>query len=72
MSVDRSAVVANVSAINSIDNKVYAFDGITGEVDILHPMTGDTTPVTTLNPAIPIAGAAAARRERSRDGESGH
>ncbi|MBV8729620.1 MAG: hypothetical protein JO336_07405 [Acidobacteriia bacterium] len=45
----------------------YAFNGITGEVVILDPATGNTTPVTTLDPsASVIAGAAPAVPQRRR------
>jgi hypothetical protein len=59
-----------LSTIVNVKDKIYAFNGITGEVDILDPTTGSTTPTTTLDPSAGvIAGAAPAvprphKRER--------
>jgi hypothetical protein len=51
-----------LSAIVTVNDTVYAFDGVTGQVLSLDPTTGQTTPVTSLDPAAAvIAGAALAR-----------
>ena len=64
---------SNFSALNTINDKVYAFDAILNQVDILDPTTGDTTTVTALDPSAGIiAGAAPVRCERSRDRRSSH
>jgi len=64
---------SNFSAIDVINDTIYAFDAILGQVDILDPTTGDTTTVTALESSAGIiAGAAPVRWERSRDGQSSH
>ncbi len=63
----------NFSAINTINDAIYAFDAILGQVDVVDPKTGDSTPVATLDPSGGIiSGAAPVRRERCRDGQSSH
>jgi len=51
-----------LSTIVNVNDTVYAFNGITGQVVILDPTSGLTTPVANLDPAAAvIAGAAPAR-----------
>jgi hypothetical protein len=58
---------SNYSAINTINDTIYAFDAILGQVDILDPTTGDATPVSTLDAsASVITGVAAAAPRRCR------
>ena len=53
------------SAINTINDTIYAFDALLGQVDIVDPTTGDATPVSTLDPSAGvIAGATGATCER--------
>ena len=52
---------SNFSTIFSMLDTIYAFDGITGQVDIVDPRTGNSTPVSTLSSSAGvIAGAAPA------------
>jgi hypothetical protein len=58
---------SNFSAINTINDTIYAFDAILGQVDIVDPTTGNATPVTTLHASAGIiAGVAPASPVRRR------
>jgi hypothetical protein len=59
--------VSSFSAINTVDDTIYAFDGLTGQIDIVDHRTGDATPVSTLDPSAGvIAGATAVVLPRRR------
>jgi hypothetical protein len=58
-------VDTSFSTVGAVGDKIYGFDGVTSEVDIVDLMTGSATPVTTLDSSAGvIAGVTAAEAVR--------